>query len=436
MSDEQRDLSELPLLSSSDLSLQLDRQRKHAKALRDAVRAGDATAVARVEKNHPRPRRLDLSALKLTDAQCVVAREAGLPSWPALKAHVDQIEKARTAIDTQAPAPDADLPTLHVRCGNDIETALTRAGFSGDFLMFADPICQGPVSEGPNALATRAHFIATEYPGEDETQTFKKLQQAEEKLDQAGQYGRIALWFEHDPYDQLLLIKALTRLKHAGANRRKIELISLDRFPGIGKFIGIGQLSPAALRHQYDKRQTVSETAYMDAERAWQAFLADTPVPLFAFSRQAGTALPFLPDAICRYLEELPSMKNGLSFTENAILGILKDEPLPWGRVFGRFMREVDPLPYHGDLMFLGTMLRLRDAAIPAVTSDPADIGTAEWGKAEFALTNAGEQLLNGKLDWKDCGPRQRFNGGVTCFAPPDWRWDAEQRRPVEVGQD
>ena len=57
-----------------------------------------------------------------------------------------------------------------------------------------------------------------------------------------GDYGRIALWFEHDPYDQLLLVKILTRLKQTGADR-KVELVSLDRFPGIAKFIGIGQLS-------------------------------------------------------------------------------------------------------------------------------------------------------------------------------------------------
>lgn len=434
MTHDMRDAHPFPLLSQTDLSLNLDRQRQLAKRLRDDVRCGDAKALMRLATHHPRAKQLDLGQLKLTDAQLVIAREAGLSSWPALKAHVDQIEQACTAIEAGGRAPDADLPTLHLRCGNDIEQALTRAGFAGDFLMVADPVCQGPVSDGPAALAERARFIATEYPGEDEAGNLDKLQQTEERLMRAGDYGRIALWFEHDPYDQLLLVKVLTRLRQIGADQRKVELISLDRFPGISKFIGIGQLSPAALRQLYDKRQPLSETAYGVAQQAWHALLDDTPMPLFALSRQASPGLPYLPGAILRYLAELPDLHTGLSFTEAAILDILEDGPLPWGQVFARFMRQVDPLPWHGDLMFLGTMLRLRDAGDPAVTSNPADIAEAAWGKAVFTRTGTGQALSVGLCGWQDCIPRERFNGRVRCFSKPDWRWDARQQRPVAIG--
>jgi len=434
MTDDRRDAHPFPLLSETDLSLNLDRQRQLAKRLRDDVRSGDAEALARLAAHHPRVTRIKPADLKLTDAQLVVAREAGLWSWPALKAHVDQIDRARSAIEAGNEIPDADLPTLHLRCGNDIEQALTRAGFGGDFLMVADPICQGPVSDGPEAFAERARFIATEYPGEDEADNLAKLRDAEDRLLGAGDYGRIVLWFEHDPYDQLLLAKVLTRLKQAGAHRRKVELVSLDRFPGISKFIGIGQLSPAALRHLYAGRTPVSEAAYHVAEQAWRALCAGTPMPLYELSLHPSPAMPYLPAAILRYLAELPGLGTGLSFTETAILQTLADGPLPWGRVFARFMRELDPLPWHGDLMFLGTMLRLRDALDPAVTSDPADIAEAEWGKAVFALTTTGRSLIAGELDWKECGPRPRFNGGVSCFSKPDWRWDGRRQQPVTAG--
>jgi hypothetical protein len=199
----------------------------------------------------------------------------------------------------------------------------------------------------------------------------------------------------------------------------------------MAKFIGIGQLSPAALRHLYSRRQPVTENAYVMAEQAWRALLAATPMPLFALSQQANPALPYLPAAILRYLAELPDLGAGLSFTEAAILDMLADGPLPWGRMFARFMQEVDPLPFHGDMMFLGAALRLRDAANPALTSDPADGAEAEWGKAVFMLTSTGQDLLDGRRDWRDCAPRQRFNGGVTCFSSPDWRWDASLQQPV-----
>lgn len=433
MTLDMRDAQPFPLLSETDLSLNLDRQRLLAKRLRDDARMGDAEALARLARTHPRADRLDRARLKLTDAQLVIAREAGLPSWPALKAHVEQIDAARQAIESNDPAPDGDMPALHIRCGNDIERALARAGFVGDFLMYADPVCQGPLSDGPGALIERARFISSEYPGEDEAEALSMLQRTEEHLQTAGTYGRIVLWFEHDPFDQLLLAKILAGLAGTPAAGRKIELVSLNRFPGIAKFLGIGQLSPAALRDLYRKRQPLTGGAYDLAHQVWQALLAESPVLLDALSRKPSPDLPFMEEAIGRYLWELPSLRNGLSFTENAILSMLADGPLPWGRVFSRFMREVDPLPYHGDLMFYGTVLRLRDAEDPALTGDPAEGADVAWGKARFSLTATGRRLLAGERDWKQCGPRRRFNGGVECFTMPDWRWDAERARPVTV---
>jgi len=432
MTDAMRDAQSFPLLSPEDLSLDLDRQRRLAKSLRDAARAGDDGAIERLKSHHPRFQQLDPAVLKLTDAQLVLAREAGLPSWPALKRHVEQIEAARSAIEADSKAPDADLPTLHIRCGNDIEAALERAGFSGDFLMVADPLCQGPLSAGPRALEDRAGFIATEYPGEDQAETLDLLRKTEKRLADSAQYGRIVLWFEHDPFDQLLLVKLLTVLHAAGASARKIELVSLDRFPGISKFIGIGQLSPAALRHLYGRRHPVPAAAFSLAAEAWDALCAPSALPLFELAGRCD-ALPFLRGSIRRYLAELPSLENGLSFTEQTILEILQGGAKPWGRVFHVFMMERDPLPYHGDLMFLGTMLRLRDAAAPALSCDGTGFEPSNWGKSEFRLTETGQALLRGDLDWKACAPRLRHHGGVTCFTAPDWRWDARRQYPVAL---
>ncbi|MEJ8475183.1 DUF1835 domain-containing protein [Roseibium algae] len=431
MTDETPHLAQSPLFSETDLSLNLDRQKQRAKVLRNEARAGNAEALARLSAHHIRYKNLDTVQLKLADAQFVIAREAGLPSWPALKAHVEQMDAMGRAIQNAAPAPDADMSTLHIRCGNDIEAPLKRAGFLGDFLQFSDPVCQGPISDEPNAITERARFIASEYPGEDETETIDVLTKEHNRLNNAGDYGRIVLWFEHDPYDQLLLVKTLVQLKATGANRRKVELVSLDRFPGIQKFIGIGQLSPAALRHMYARRAPISEEAYNLAEVTFSALLVKDPEALHALSRHSSLGLPYLAGALSRYLSELPDVQNGLSFTENSILKALKDKPLPWGQVFRSFMQAVDPLPFHGDLMFLGTMLRLRDAERPALTSQPVDMTREGWGRTEFSLTETGLALLARALDWKTCGSRLRFQGSITCFADPDWRWDPIKQIPV-----
>lgn len=430
MKDLMRTAQELPLLNDSDIALNLTSQRIKAKELRDAVRSGDPGACERVQNRHPRPHAVDFGSFKLTDAQCVIAREAGLSSWPALKAHVASMDAARSAIEEKMPAPDGDLRTLHIRCGNDIELGLKRSGFTGDFLMYSDPVCQGPVSDQPDALQVRARFIASDYPGEDFSLTHSKLMTMDRVLAEASSYERIALWFEHDPYDQLLLVKVLAQLKAAGANNRKIELMSLHCFPGITKFIGIGQLSPAALRHMYSKREAVSAGAYQVAAQAWTALTSPTPMPLHEIAARKTPFLPYLTGAAKRYLAELPGLKDGLSFTERSALQLLQNGPLPWGRMFRKFMEDIDPLPFHGDLMFYADLLRLTRADVPPLHLLPQDSET-EWGRQTFELTEAGHRLLSEDRDFADFGPAERWNGGVRCFGDQDWRWDPAHHVPV-----
>ena len=63
--------------------------RKQAKALRTGCLKADPSALARVAKHHPQiPPQLSPTDLRLQDAQLVLAREYGYPSWPRLMAAV------------------------------------------------------------------------------------------------------------------------------------------------------------------------------------------------------------------------------------------------------------------------------------------------------------------------------------------------------------
>ncbi len=77
----------------------LEQQKKQARELLLAARAGDASALDRVRVHHPRlapavgtQRAPELS---LHDAQLVIAREYGFASWPRLKAHIEETLAAR-----------------------------------------------------------------------------------------------------------------------------------------------------------------------------------------------------------------------------------------------------------------------------------------------------------------------------------------------------
>ena len=105
--------------------LNLEQQKKRAKDLLRALRARGPAALARW---HAQLRKAPIDA-RLADAQFVIARELGNPSWTRLRAHAAAMERERAAIAGRTPAPDGKLRTLHVRCGSDIRPTLVEAGF-------------------------------------------------------------------------------------------------------------------------------------------------------------------------------------------------------------------------------------------------------------------------------------------------------------------
>ena len=83
-------------MSSRDLPARphLDHLRNEAKALHKAFDAGDADAVRRVRDAIGAK-----AGLKLTDAQRVIAREYGFPTWAQLRTHVRASRSIGEAID-------------------------------------------------------------------------------------------------------------------------------------------------------------------------------------------------------------------------------------------------------------------------------------------------------------------------------------------------
>lgn len=80
----------------------LDHLKNEAKALHNAVVEGDLTALDRV-----RAALGDKPVRKLTDAQRVIAREYGFPTWARLRAHVQSARDPAVAIDAFLAAIDA-----------------------------------------------------------------------------------------------------------------------------------------------------------------------------------------------------------------------------------------------------------------------------------------------------------------------------------------
>ena len=140
------------------------------------------------------------------------------------------------------------MPTLHVRCGSDIEGELEAARFSGDFLAVWDSFPVGPVTDAPDWIAQRACFHAEPVPSAMRITGISRGAHGRRPPTRGNRqgYARVVIWTEHDSHDQLSLIRCLAHYARTGPPR-VLELISVNHFPGSRRFIGLGQLPPEAM---------------------------------------------------------------------------------------------------------------------------------------------------------------------------------------------
>jgi hypothetical protein len=251
------------------------------------------------------------------------------------------------------------------------------------------------------------------------------------------EYDEVVLWFEHDLYDQLLLIRALdtiVRLKPDTTNdtpRENVSLICIDRFPGVEPFYGLGQLTAAQLATLADTRRPVTGDQYALASHAWTAFRSSDPRELLQVAQLATTAerarnaLPFLGAALMRFFAEYPSKAHGLSRTEELALRALADGPTAAGALFGAAQSH-ETRPFMGDWSFYDILRRLASARTPLVTVDGAGEGP-DMRAATIAATDAGREVIEGTQDAIALNGIDRWLGGVHLIGDDHspWRWDS-----------
>ncbi|ARN73359.1 DUF1835 domain-containing protein [Oceanicoccus sagamiensis] len=414
--------------------LNLEQQKKRAKELLRAYQENKAEAFARFKQSHPQYTNEQAdTAPRLADAQLVIARELGVASWTKLKQHIDEMSNNQRLIKTQQIAPDSDLTTLHIRCGTDIENTLKEAGFSGAFLDYKDPVCQGPVVKSDQYHQIRAEFIAKVY-GDLVNLSYEEIYQdslAEQQSIQtlANHYQRVVLWFEHDTFDQLLLIKLLAELAKY-PQPAVLEIVSPNQFPGTARFIGLGQLPPEAIYLLWSKRETITNAQLQLGTEAWDALCQDSPEQLAVLMKQPHCQqLPHLPAAIHRHLQELPATDNGLGLTEQLTLEILKQQARPCGQLFKALMTVYEPLPWLGDLMFWHIVKGLAEGDEPLVLIQ--ENNEQHWPNYHAVLSEQGLAVLKGESDYLSFRPDAYWLGGVEIKPKAaNWRWDKKTAQP------
>jgi hypothetical protein len=332
------------------------------------------------------------------------------------------------------------VATLHVTNG-DCAADIIRRVVADRVVITADVLHEGPA---PAVDGDEWHKVRGTFLGDGHGEAISaELAATDRAIVEAARNGRVVLWFEHDLFDQLALIRVLDLLAGlkvvAGlpprpTNDRDVSLICIDRFAGVDRFIGLGQLSAEQMATLVGTEQPVTVEQYSLASEAWAAFRSPDPRLLLAVAADADRCrpLPFLRDALLRFLAEFPSVDNGLSHTEQLMLGALRDAPRDAARLFGDAQAH-EPRPFMGDLTFFDVINRLAAARVPLVTIVADGPTSGDLRAHTVAITDAGRRVLNGERDHVALNGIDLWRGGVHLAGADrsPWRWDAERETLV-----
>lgn len=328
------------------------------------------------------------------------------------------------------PAPERRM--LHVTNG-DVAAGTIRlsgvAGERGEVAVTADLLHEGPAPGGlppERWRKVRARYLA-ESGYDDYDSCLARLTRWDHTLADYRSYDEVVLWFEHDLFDQLLLIRALDSFAGRSLDSTELSLICIGEFPGIEPFHGLGQLTPQQMATLLPRRQRVDEEQKLLARDAWQAFRSPDPTALVAIFGRDTSPLPFLAGALRRHLEEFPAVANGLSRSERQILNAVGAGAGTFEEVF-RATQAMEERVYMGDSSFERILRELAAPPRPLLRLEPGAQGSLR--SLRIALTASGRGVLEGRDDWVRSRGIDRWLGGVHLQgAEAAWRWDTETKR-------
>jgi hypothetical protein len=301
---------------------------------------------------------------------------------------------------------------VHICNGDTTADGLSLADLPGDIRVWADALDQGPLLPVTDADHYKAR---TEFWRSRGITDGPDLATYDRNVDDTRDAEEVILWFEHDLFDQLALVRLLARLARRGLPAQ-LTIVSIDRHPEVANFLGLGQLKPEQLAALWPRRTPLSRDAIDEAITSWIAVTAADPRAL-PFLTKRIKAMPFLAGALERQLEEFPDPTSGLSRTERQILAAIARGVSDRGELARTASHDIDPRYPITDTLLAWTLQVLAKCGFVEGTT----------------VTPLGRQALAGAIDRVTEVGIDDWRGGVRLSGKgPIWRWDSRERRLFE----
>ena len=320
---------------------------------------------------------------------------------------------------------------LHVTNGDSAAALIHSSDIGGTVLAWQDVLHIGPVPSGisMDALSRkRAKFLASLGWGDEKNITRDFVLRNATLQSHTAAHDQTVLWFEHDLYDQLQLIQILAWLAEIRSGPHEYFLICIDKYPGVESFRGLGDLNRQQMSHLFGTRKPVTQKQFSFATEAWNSFTNPNPDQHQALADTVSSELPFLQVAYRRFLEEWPSVHNGLSKTEEHALNLIaRGIHDPVELLHAHWENEV--APFMGDWVFWEVLLGLARGSPPLIHIEGSQT-VKDFHSTQLSITLEGATILRGEEDAIRLRGIDRWYGGCHVVASAKTsRWNATERR-------
>jgi hypothetical protein len=304
--------------------------------------------------------------------------------------------------------------TLHITNGDGALHLLKKAGMLGTQIAWRDALNEGPVPAGlslEETSALRARYLS-ERGYDSPIKLIHEFARRDAQLRHAGEFDEVVLWFEHDLYDQLQLLQALTGLEELNLEPGRISVVQSDHY--------LANMTVDEIFPLFSKRRTATPAIFKSARRTWERFTSASPADLYAAAGEDAIGLPFLRASLQRLCEEYPWKRDGLSRSQRQALYAVIQGP---GRVEELFARA----QAREEAYFLG------ERAFARMLEDLGRGAGAllEEEEGKLVPTVLGRRVLAGDADWLEAHAIDRWIGGVHLVPSNVTRWDDDAGRFV-----
>ncbi len=242
-------------------------------------------------------------------------------------------------------------------------------------------------------------------------------------LRQCGKWREVALWFGPAMMEQFSLLQVLAAISEQDLKNTRLTLITCPK-------LALGVYRPEEMSAFFKVRNVIPRRQVELARNAWKLYSGPDPMLLFKFARKHLRSAPILCDALLCELENYPSVRNGLSLSEQALLREVERRGTIV-RTVGHVLANDDKFRT-GDVELFDSLLAFLTCEIPLIEPTEENrkfASTLEFKRLSVRLSTAGHDVLSGRADNVVLNGLSRWIGGVHLKGRKSpWRWDSEKQ--------